>query len=234
MSLINDLFYFCRIGYRSVSSVVPTIKSSMSAGCIKNEPILTYMKGSEERKKLEAELCVLQKNCTDIPIVIGGKEYRPGQKRYQVMPHNKRHKLASFYYADKELIEKAIEAASCAQKIWDEVPFDERIAIWNRAADLMATKYRYELNAATMLGQAKSIFQAEIDSACELIDFIRLNAYYLNEHLQYQLISENPKVTLNSTRFRGIDGFFAAISPFNFSAIGGNLAYTPALMVKHK
>lgn len=147
------------------------------------------------------------------------------------------------------------------QKEWDScTPLEERIQIWRKAADLMANKYRQDLNAATMLGQAKVVIQAEIDSAAELIDFFRcdfqchnwmlidlsivsredlsisfytfrFNAFFAKELTKYQPISENPNVTLNSMRYRGIDGFIAAVSPFNFTAIGGNLAYTPALMV---
>lgn len=106
-----------------------------------------------------------------------------------------------------------------------------RLKIWEKAASLMTNEYRAKLNAATMLGQSKTTIQAEIDSAAELIDFFRLNAYFLKEATKYQPISEEPRVTKNSMRYRGIDGFIAAVSPFNFTAIGGNLAYTPALMV---
>ncbi|CAG9814569.1 unnamed protein product [Phaedon cochleariae] len=146
------------------------------------------------------------------------------------MPHNHKKKLAKFYYADKDLVNKAIQTACEAQQKWDRVPIPERLRIWETAASLMAKEYRAKLNAATMLGQAKTIIQAEIDSAAELVDFFRLNAYFLKEASKYQPISEDPKVTKNSMRYRGIDGFIAAVSPFNFTAIGGNLAYTPALM----
>ena len=118
-----------------------------------------------------------------------------------------------------------------AQREWEKCPFERRLEIWLRAADLMATKYRQELNAATMLGQSKSVIQAEIDSAAELIDFFRMHGYFAKEALKYQPISPNSKETLNSMRYRGMDGFVAAVSPFNFTAIGGNLSYTPALMV---
>lgn len=118
-----------------------------------------------------------------------------------------------------------------AQREWEKCPFEQRLEIWLRAADLMATKYRQKLNAATMLGQSKSVIQAEIDSAAELIDFFRMHGYFAKEALKYQPISPNSKETLNSMRYRGMDGFVAAVSPFNFTAIGGNLSYTPALMV---
>lgn len=140
---------------------------------IVNEPILTYRKGSKERKDLEQALKKTASKCEEIPIVIGGKEYTTSEVKYQVMPHNHQHKLASFYHADKKLIELAIKTAVKTQPKWDQTPIAERLKIWEKAADLMATKYRQELNAATMLGQSKTAIQAEIDAACELIDFIR-------------------------------------------------------------
>lgn len=196
-----------------------------------NEPVLTYRKGSPERIELEKKLQETANTCEDIPIVIGNEEFRTNQVRCQVMPHDHSKNVAAFYYADQPLIEKAISVAVEAQKKWDRVPFDERIQIWNRAADLMAGEYRQTLNAATMLGQSKTVIQAEIDAAPELIDFIRMNTVYLKDNLKYQPISEDASITKNSMRYRGIDGFIAAVSPFNFTAIGGNLAYTPALMV---
>lgn len=213
---------------RSVSSVVH--KVNVKDFGIENEPILGYAKGSQERKTIENELSRLSSTCTEIPIVIGDKEFQTKDVRHQVMPHNHSHKLAKFYYADRKLLQEAICKSVETQTKWDRTPIEERLKIWDKAADLMAGKYRQELNAATMLGQSKTVIQAEIDSAAELIDFIRMNAYFLKECTKYQPISENPKVTLNSMRYRGIDGFVAAVSPFNFTAIGGNLAYTPALM----
>ncbi|XP_055859105.1 delta-1-pyrroline-5-carboxylate dehydrogenase, mitochondrial [Episyrphus balteatus] len=213
---------------RCISSVVPL--ANLPDTGIVNEPILTYSKDSPERNALKAALKSTAAKCEEIPIIIGGKEIKTKDVRYQVMPHNHSHKIAKFYWADQKIIENAIEVACDAQTKWDRTPLSERVKIWNRAADLMATKYRQELNAATMLGQAKTVIQAEIDSAAELVDFIRMNAYFLKECTKYQPISENVKVTRNSMRYRGIDGFVAAVSPFNFSAIGGNLAYTPALM----
>lgn len=198
-----------------------------------NEPILAYRKESNERTQLVVKLQEMSNSCEDVPIVIGDEEIRTKNVRQQVMPHNHSKSIASFYWADQKLIEKAIKVAIDAQKKWDRVPFDERIRIWNRAADLMAGEYRQTLNAATMLGQSKTAIQAEIDSSAELIDFIRMNTAYLKDNLKYQPISEDASVTKNSLRYRGIDGFIAAIAPFNFTAIGGNLAYTPALMVCH-
>lgn len=211
-----------------VHSVVPEL--NLNDFGVKNEPVLSYRKGSKERKEIQDVLVKLSSKVEDVPIVIGNEEIRTNDVRYQVMPHNHSHKIAKFYYADKNIVQKAIKTAVETQKEWDKTPITERIKIWNRASDLMASKYRQELNAATMLGQSKTVIQAEIDSAAELIDFIRMNAYFLKEAAKYQPISENIKVTKNSMRFRGIDGFIAAVSPFNFTAIGGNLSYTPALM----
>lgn len=213
---------------RSLGSVIPD--SNLKDFTVENEPILTYRKDSEERKALKKALKATASKCEEVPIVIGGKEYKTDQVMHQVMPHDHQHKLAKFYYADKKLLEKAIKTAVEAQPKWDRVPLSERLKMWDCAADLMAGKYRQDLNAATMLGQAKTAIQAEIDAACELIDFIRIHSYFLKECVKYQPISENIKVTKNSMRYRGIDGFIAAVSPFNFTAIGGNLAYTPALM----
>lgn len=197
---------------------------------VKNEPILGYLPGSKERKELESALKEVAGNVEDVPIVIGDEEIRTKNVRHQVMPHNHSKKIAQYYYATPDLIKKAISTSTEAQKKWDSVPMTERIKIWMKAADLMANEYRAKLNATTMLGQAKVTIQAEIDSACELIDFIKFNALNANDLADYSPISPNPKEGKNSLRYRGIDGFIAAVSPFNFTAIGGNLAYTPALM----
>lgn len=198
---------------------------------IENEPILDYNGGSKEIAELKKRLKHVSENCEDVPIIIGGEEFRTKDVRYQVMPHDHSHKISKFYYADKQLITRAIDSAVKSQKIWDKTSFEERVGIWTKAADLMAGPYRQELNAATMLGQAKTVIQAEIDSAAELIDFIRFNISFLKENLKYQPLSPTIDITKNSLRLRGLDGFIAAVSPFNFTAIGGNLAYTPALMV---
>ena len=196
-----------------------------------NEPILGYSKGSKERKELIAALEKAKSTVEDVPIVIGGEEFRTKDVQYQTMPHDHQHKIAKFYYADSKLIKKAISKSVEIQQKWDRTSLKERLEIWHRAADLMAGKYRQKLNAATMLGQSKTTVQAEIDASAELIDFIRFNAFFLKENAKFQPISEDIKVTKNSVRFRGLDGFIAAVSPFNFTAIGGNLSYTPAMMV---
>lgn len=145
-------------------------------------------------------------------------------------PHNHKEKVAKYYWATPELVKRAINVAVKAQREWEKCPIEKRLEMWLRIADLMATKYRQQLNAATMLGQSKTVIQAEIDSAAELIDFFKMHAYFVKESLKYQPISPDQQ-TLNSMRYRGMDGFVAAVSPFNFTAIGGNLSYTPALMV---
>lgn len=212
------------------SSVVSDLK--LQDFPIKNEPILSYLKGSKERHGLQEALKEVKSNIQDVPIVIGGEDFRTNDERFQTIPHDHQHKIAKFYYADQKLIQKAIRKSIESQEKWDKTPLSDRLKIWEKAADLMAGKYRQKLNATTMLGQSKTVIQAEIDSACELVDFMRFNAYFLKENLKFQPISVDRNVTKNSVRFRGIDGFVAAISPFNFTAIGGNLAYTPALLVR--
>ncbi|XP_030035609.2 delta-1-pyrroline-5-carboxylate dehydrogenase, mitochondrial [Manduca sexta] len=213
---------------RCISSVVEIPK--LQNNNVENEPVLAYRAGSRERAELADELKRTAAVTEEIPIVIGGQTIKDGEPQYQVMPHDHSRKIAKFYYASEKTIQKAIEASVEAQVRWDRTPLNERIRIWQNAAELMAGAHRQKLNAATMLGQSKTVVQAEIDSAAELIDFFRFNVFFLKENAKYQPISENPTVTRNSLRFRGIDGFIAAISPFNFTAIGGNLAYTPALM----
>ncbi|XP_046970142.1 delta-1-pyrroline-5-carboxylate dehydrogenase, mitochondrial [Vanessa cardui] len=213
---------------RCVSSIVELPK--LQDFEVQNEPVLGYRAGSRERAELVTELQRTADVTEEVPIVIGDEYIKDGEPRYQVMPHDHNRKLAKYYYASDKMIQKAIQVSSEAQKRWDRTPLEKRLQIWQVAADMMAGEHRQRLNAATMLGQSKSVVQAEIDSAAELIDFFRFNIFFLKENAKYQPISENPSITRNSLRFRGLDGFVAAISPFNFTAIGGNLAYTPALM----
>lgn len=210
------------------TSIVP--KPNIPDFEFKNEPTLTYLKDSKEMKELHETIKKMSCTVEDIPIVINGKEYRTDECRVQVMPHNHQHALANFYHADEKLIHKAIASAVRSQKVWDQTSLAERLQIWEKAATLMTTKYRQTLNAATMLGQGKTVIQAEIDATVELTDFMRMNAYSLKEISKYCPISVDPKITKNSFRHRGLGGFVAAITPFNFTAISGNLAYTPALM----
>merc|ERR1719233_2355342 len=146
------------------------------------------------------------------------------------MPHDHSKKIAKFYWATPELVQKGITTAMAAKADWEKVPIDEKIQMFLKVSDQMADIYRADLNATTMLGQAKTIVQAEIDSACELIDFFRFNCFFAKELLNYQPISEDPNTTLNLLRYRALEGFIASVTPFNFTAIAGNLAYTPCVM----
>lgn len=217
-----------RLNARAVSTIVSD--THVTDFSVENEPILGYMPGSPERAELEAALRKHESQMADVPIMIGDKEYRTDEVRHQVMPHKHSHKLAQFYYATSELVQKAINTAMAEREKWERVPLNDKFEMWLKAADLMAGKYRQDLNATTMLGQSKTVIQAEIDSAAELIDFLRFNALYAKEGVKWQPRSPTPDVTVNKLRFRGLEGFIAAVSPFNFTAIGGNLAYTPAMM----
>jgi len=218
------------LGTRTISSVVPKSDLEIKDFTIKNEPILGYSKGSKERVDLEAALAKYGSQCEDIPIIIGGKEYRTDNVQYQVMPHDHQKKIAKFYWATPELVNLSIDSALAAKKEWEKVPINDKIEMFMKVADLMADTYRADLNATTMLGQAKTIIQAEIDSACELVDFFRFNCFFAKELHSYQPISEDPATTLNLLRYRALEGFIASVTPFNFTAIAGNLAYTPCVM----
>ncbi|KAB7497198.1 Delta-1-pyrroline-5-carboxylate dehydrogenase, mitochondrial [Armadillidium nasatum] len=217
-----------RVGTRAASAIVG--EPAVTDFKVENEPVYGYLPGSPERKELEATLKKSSNITVDVPIVIGDQEYRTEIVKYQPMPHNHKKKVAKFYYSTPELLNKAIDVAVKTREQWDRVPLNDKFNIWLKAADMMAGKYRQELNAATMLGQSKTVIQAEIDSAAELIDFLRFNALYAKEAIKWQPRSPDPNTTINSLRWRGLEGFVAAISPFNFTAIGGNLAYTPAMM----
>ncbi|XP_014470624.1 PREDICTED: delta-1-pyrroline-5-carboxylate dehydrogenase, mitochondrial [Dinoponera quadriceps] len=215
-----------KVGTRCLASIVPV--PCPPEFPLKNEPILGYKKGSPERAELEKALDTMSNECEEIPLVIGNEEIKTDLCKYQVMPHNYECKIAKYHWATPELVKKAIDVAVKAQREWEKTPIEKRLEMWLRIAKLMSTKYRQQLNAATMLGQSKTVIQAEIDSAAELIDFFKMHAYFAKESIKYQPIS--PEHTCNSLRYRGMDGFVAAVSPFNFTAIGGNLSYTPAMM----
>ena len=193
-----------------------------------NEPILDYKAGSEERKELKEELENLKEKTIEIPLIIGGKEIKTGNMGEIRMPHDHEKVLARYHKAGEEEIEMAIEAALEAKKEWENTPWEKRVAIFQRAASLLAGPYRAQMNASTMLGQSKNVFQAEIDSACELIDFLRFNSYYLTE-----IYSDQPASTdsvINKMEYRPLEGFIFAVPPFNFTSIGGNLPTSPAIM----
>ncbi|MCK9280796.1 MAG: L-glutamate gamma-semialdehyde dehydrogenase [Melioribacteraceae bacterium] len=195
-----------------------------------NEPIRNYAPGSPEKKALKAKLDELSSQQIDIPIIIGGKEIRTGDTDKCVMPHNHKHQLGTYHKVSEKEVTAAIDSNMEAHKAWSRMDFSDRAAIFLKAADLLAnTEWRYIINAATMLGQSKNPFQAEIDSACELVDFFRFNVHYAN-----QIYSEQPMYSpvgmWNRLEYRLLEGFIFAVAPFNFTSITGNLPTAPAIM----
>lgn len=193
-----------------------------------NEPVKTYLVGSPERAALEEELERQRNMVVDIPIVIGGKEIRTGEIGQVVCPHDHQHVLATYHKVTEKEVKMAIESAMEARKQWMNTDWTTRAAIVLKMAELLATKYRYILNAATMLGQSKNIYQAEIDSACETIDFFRYNVHYASKI--YSMQPKNGSGNLNHTEYRPLEGFVLAVTPFNFTSIASNLCMTPVLM----
>jgi 1-pyrroline-5-carboxylate dehydrogenase len=193
-----------------------------------NEPIKGYVPGSPERAELKARLKRMSDERVDIPIVIGGREIRTGDTAPAVMPHAHHHVLGDWHRASRSHVSQAIDAAIAARREWGNWAWEDRAAVFLKAAELLATTWRSTLNAATMLGQSKTVFQAEIDAACELIDFLRFNAAYAQELYSEQPVS-GPGMW-NQLDYRGLEGFVYAVTPFNFTAIGGNLPTAPALM----
>ena len=192
-----------------------------------NETVLSYAPGSPEKIALKKALADLKKKTLDIPMYIGGKAVRTGKKVAIHPPHEIKHLLGHFHAGSKQHVDKAINTALKVRIGWSEMSWESRAHIFLKAADLLATKYRYEMNAATMLGQSKNAFQAEIDAACELIDFLRFNVHFLSQIYQQQPISA-PGIH-NRMEWRGLEGFVLAITPFNFTAIGGNLPASAAM-----
>lgn len=195
---------------------------------VKNEPILGFKEGSAERRELLKALDGVKGRTEEIPCVVGDEHVWTKDIRYQLSPFNHSHKVAKFCYADKELINKAILASVAARRDWDLKPVQDRAQILFKAADVISGPKRAEVLAKTMIGQGKTVVQAEIDAAAELIDFFRFNAKHAVELESQQPL--NADGSTNTTLYRGLEGFVAAVAPFNFTAIGGNLAGTPALM----
>lgn len=193
-----------------------------------NEPILEYRAASPERQKLESALLKISSDRPEIYPVINGKEVRDVAPSQTVsMPHRHGHKLANYSLATEDTIQKSIDGALRVRRDWAKTPWEDRLKIFEKAADLIAGPKRAEFNAATMHGQSKNCFQAEIDSACELVDFFRFNAHFYREILNEQPIS-TPQAT-NRLEYRGLEGFVTAITPFNFTAIAGNLPVSAAM-----
>jgi len=194
----------------------------------KNEPVLTYRPGSEERILLEAELKVQENQVIDIPLIIGGKEIRTGKTGKIVMPSDHHHVLATYHMATEKEVTLAINAALDAKCEWMTLSWMERAAVMAKAAELISKKHRYRINAATMLGQGKNIMQAEIDSACEVTDYLRFNTYFASLIYMEQPISESENI--NRLEYRPLEGFVYTVTPFNFTAIASNLNTSVALM----
>ena len=205
-------------GFTAVRHVPPPV----------NEPVRSYASGSPERKELKARLKAMADERIEIALVIGGKEVRTGEMAHVTMPHDHAHVLGDWHKSSKEHVTMAIDAARAAQREWANWPWEDRAAVFLRAAELLSTTWRATLNAATMLGQSKTAYQAEIDSACELIDFFRFNVAFAQDLYREQPIS-SPGVW-NTLDYRPLEGFVYAVTPFNFTAIGGNLPTAPALM----
>ncbi|MBP8114908.1 MAG: L-glutamate gamma-semialdehyde dehydrogenase [Chitinophagaceae bacterium] len=192
-----------------------------------NEPVLSYAPNSVEKKRLKEVLKELKSTEVDVPMYIGSKEVRTGKKVSMHPPHETKHTLGYFHAGEEKHVQQAIEAALAAKEGWENMSWENRAGIFLKAADLMATKYRPYMNGTTMLGQSKNAYQAEIDAACELIDFLRFNVHFLSEIYKQQPIS-SPGFH-NRMEYRPLEGFVLAITPFNFTAIGGNLPASAAM-----
>jgi len=193
----------------------------------KNEPVLNYAPGSAERKALQAAIAELKGSLRDIPMYINGQEVRSNDRKEIRPPHETAHLLGHFHASGEQHVHDAIAAALHAREKWAAMSWEHRAAIFLKAADLLAGKYRYRMNAATMLGQSKNAYQAEIDSACELIDFLRFNVHFLSNIYKEQPLSSAGMN--NRMEYRALEGFVLAVTPFNFTAIGGNLPTSAAM-----
>jgi 1-pyrroline-5-carboxylate dehydrogenase len=193
-----------------------------------NEPIRAYAPGSPEKQSLKARLAAMAAEQVEIPVVVGGRRIHTGDTGQATMPCDHQHVLATYHKARPEDVRAAIAASAAAQRDWASWRWEDRAAVFLRAAELLTTSWRDTLNAATMLGQAKTVFQSEIDAACELIDFWRFNAQFAQELYAEQPITDHSM--WNQLDYRPLEGFVYAVTPFNFTAIGGNLCSAPALM----
>jgi len=193
-----------------------------------NEPVMNYAPGSAEREAIQKELARQSATIVKIPIIIGGKEIHTKTTGTVTMPHNHQHVLAEYSIAGEAELELAKKSAMAAKKQWEDMPWEHKAGIFLKAAELLAGPYRQKVNAATMLGQSKTVYQAEIDSACEMVDFLRFNVHFAQEIFKQQPISA-PGIW-NRMQYRPLNGFVVAVSPFNFTAIGGNLCASPAIM----
>ena len=193
-----------------------------------NEPILAYKAGSQEKAAIKKALTEMSSRQLEIPLIIGGKEIRTGNLGKVVMPHDHKHVLATYHKAGPAEVQQAIDAAVAAQPMWQSFRWEERCAIFLKVAELLAVKYRTLINSGSMLAGGKTVYQAEIDAACELIDFLRYNVSYAQEIYQKQ--PESSEGVWNFVQHRPLEGFVFAVTPFNFTAIAGNLPTAPAIM----
>jgi 1-pyrroline-5-carboxylate dehydrogenase len=193
-----------------------------------NEPVLSYAPGTIERELLKDEIKRCKSSEADIPMIIGGKEVRSGNKVAIHPPHELNHTLGYYHKGDASHVQMAIDAAMKAKEVWENMAWENRAGIFLKAASLLSRKYRYRINAATMLAQSKNVYQAEIDSACELIDFFRFNVEYMTRIYSDQPISGEH--LWNRVEYRPLEGFVFALTPFNFTSIAGNLPTAPAIM----
>lgn len=194
-----------------------------------NEPVLSYAPGTPERAKLRTALDDLKAKQIEVPLIIGGKEVRTGNLAKIACPHDHSVTLGQYHKAGPEQVQQAIDAAMAAKPLWESLRWEERAAIFLKAADLLAGPYRFLINAATMLNISKNPYQAEIDSACELIDFLRFNVYFAQQVYADQPLHSPPPIW-NYVQHRPLEGFVFAVAPFNFTAIAGNLPTSPAIM----
>ncbi|MCZ2357244.1 MAG: L-glutamate gamma-semialdehyde dehydrogenase [Bacteroidia bacterium] len=193
-----------------------------------NEPILGYLAGTSERLRLEAELAHQRSSTVEVPMYIGSERVLTQDRRRMSPPHDHQHTLGYAHFGNTAHVQAAIQAALAAKSNWENLPWEHRAAIFLKAADLISTKYRARILAATMLAQSKNIFQGEIDAVCELADFLRFNVHYLREIYSMQPVSS--PLIWNRVEYRPLEGFVFAITPFNFTAIAGNLPASPVLM----
>jgi 1-pyrroline-5-carboxylate dehydrogenase len=203
-------------------------KGFFSVPIPRNEPVLSYAPGSKERIALKQAIEEARGVEMDVPMYIGGEEVRTGKRKKLAPPHDHQHVLGYFHEGDASHVEQAINAALHARESWTALSWEHRASIFLRAADLLAGPYRFKINAATMLGQSKNAYQAEIDSACELIDFLRFNVYYMSQ-IYHEQPESSPGIW-NRLEYRPLEGFTFALTPFNFTAIAGNLPTSMAMM----
>ena len=195
-----------------------------------NEPVRGYEAGTADRAALEAEISRQSNQIVEIPVIIGGREIRTGKIAEVRSPHNHSHVLARYHEATPDLVEEAVAAAADAWRTWSELDHRARASLYLRMADLLVGPRRYRMNVATMLGQSKTSHQAEIEAACEFADMLRFNAYFLDQLVRQQPVGDPDPGVWNYLEYRALEGFIFAVSPFNFTALGGNLAMAPAIM----